>query len=291
MSLNAIKFRIGAGRSDRKRDRQIPIPTGVCQTCGISYGPYGKWNKLDIYRPEKDGVFPMIVNVHGGGYIYGTKEIYKRYCMDLARRGFVVINLNYRLAPRWKFPAPLEDLHRAMLWAVDKGTQYHADTNNIFMVGDSAGAQLASQYAAMLTNPEYMSLFGSHRTNAGIHIRALGLNCGFYDLGYVAKQERQGMELDYLGKKIPGDDPRLDVLSAITPAFPPAHITTASHDFLRGAAQPMLEFLQSKGIPCRLDIYGSEADTETGHVFHVNILKPEAIRCNDEQCAFFRSFL
>lgn len=292
MSLQSILFRYGAGKSDRRRDRMIPLPQGVTQVCNISYGPYGKWNLLDVYYPEGAELCPVIVNIHGGGFVYGTKEVYKRYCMDLARRGFTVVNINYRLAPRWKFPTPMEDIHNGFVWLMEQGENYHADTNNIFMVGDSAGAQLASQYAAMLTNPDYMALFGPFKPDpGGIQIRALGLNCGLYDMKMVATDHRKGLELDYLGKKIANDDPRLDVLGAITPAFPPAHITTACHDFLRDAAKPMYDHLTFMGIGCKLDIYGSEDDEATGHVFHVNILRPEAIRCNDDQCAFFRSFL
>lgn len=290
MSLQSILFRIGAGKSDRKRDSLIPLPSGVTQHCNISYGPHGKWNLLDIYHPEGAQCCPVIINVHGGGFVYGSKEIYKRYCMDLARRGFTVVNINYRLAPRWKFPAPLEDINNALLWLNAQYRYYHADISRIFMVGDSAGGQLVSQYAAMLSNPDYMALFGLPRPDPGIHLRAVGLNCGLYDLKTVASGHRQGLELDYLGKKIPNDDPRLGVLEAITDRFPPAHVTTACHDFLRGAAQPMADLLVSKGIPCRCDCYGSEEDTATGHVFHINILKPEAIRCNDDQCAFFREY-
>lgn len=289
MSIQSILFRLGAGKSDRKRDSIIPFPTGVKQICDISYGPYGKWNLLDIYYPDDGKVHPVIVNVHGGGFVYGNKEIYKRYGMDLARRGFTVVNINYRLAPRWKFPAPLEDINNVMLWLNRESRRHYADVDRIFMVGDSAGAQLVSQYAAMLTNPRYMALFGFKRPDPSIQLRAVGLNCGLYDMKTVASQHRKGLELDYLGRKISNDDPRLDVLSAVTSHFPPAHITTACHDFLRGAAQPMFDHLHSKGVVCKLDVYGTQEDESVGHVFHINILRPEAIQCNDDQCAFFNA--
>lgn len=291
MSIQSIKFRIGATISDYKRDRIIPLPAGVKQVCNLSYGPHRKWNRMDIYYPEGAGRYPIIVNVHGGGFVYGSKEIYKRYCMDLARRGFTVVNINYRLAPRWRFPTPMEDIHTVMRWLSHHAQQYHGDNRAIFMVGDSAGGQMVSQYAAILSNPEYMALFGLKPLLPGIRLRAVGLNCGLYNIKKVASDHREGLELDYLGKDLPNDDPRLDVMSAITPAYPPAHLTTACHDFLLPMAQPMFEHLQSKGIPCKLDIYGSEADENTGHVFHVNILRPEAVRCNDDQCAFFRQYL
>lgn len=288
MSLTSIMFRIGAKKSDRKRDAKIPYPAGVKQWNDISYGPHGKENLLDVYRPMDGGKCPIIVNVHGGGYVYGDKELYKRYCMDLARRGFAVVNFNYRLAPRWKFPAPLEDLNNVMHWIAREG-QWFGDTGKVFMVGDSAGAQLTSQYAAMLHNLEYMSHF--RFPHPGIFLKAIGLNCGLYDMKLIASSKRQGLELDYLGKHIPNDDPRLAVMDAITGSYPPAHITTACHDFLRPMAQPMYEHLHEKGIPCHLDCYGTEDDTSIGHVFHVNIITPTAMECNDTQCDFFRQYL
>ena len=285
MSFTSILFNIGAGKSDRKRDSRIPFAAGVKEWNNISYGPHGKSNLLDVYAPAGQTGCPIIVNVHGGGYVYGDKELYQRYCMDLARRGFAVVNFNYRLAPRWKFPAPLEDINRVMQW-IQKEAHWFGDKGNIFMVGDSAGAQLTSQNAAMLTNEDYMAEFSL--PHPGLQLRSLGLNCGMYDMVFQASQPRKGLHLDYLGRKLSADDPRFAVLDAIGSNYPPAHITTACHDFLRSAAQPMYDHLTSKGIPCQIETYGSEEDASIGHVFHVNIITPEAIRCNDSQCDFFR---
>ena len=268
----------------------IPFPSGVDQICDLSYGPHGKWNLLDVYHPLGRTDCPIIVNIHGGGFVYGTKEVYKRYCMDLARRGFAVVNVNYRLAPRWKFPTPMEDIHRVMQWVMQESHRF-GNSDNVFMVGDSAGAQLTSQYAAMLTNPKYMARFGLEQNAHDIQLKAVGLNCGLYDMKTVASNPRKNLELDYLGRKIAGDDPRLDVMGAITAAFPPAHITTSCHDFLRAAAKPMYDRLTTLGVGSQLQCYGSEDDPSIGHVFHVNILTPDAIRCNDEQCAFFRKYV
>jgi acetyl esterase/lipase len=234
---------------------------------------------------------PTIVSVHGGGWFYGSKELYSHYCTRLARRGFAVVNFDYRLAPEHKYPAPVEDTCQVLRWMQDNAENYHIDLNNVFLVGDSAGGQLVSQYAAILTNPSYMETFGMKPLLPGIGIRAVGLNCGLYDMKTVASHHRQGLELDYLGKEIANEDPRLDVLGAITENYPPAHITTACHDFLRPMAQPMHDFLAEKGIECALEVYGTEEDASVGHVFHVNILKPEAVRCNDAQCEFFKRYL
>jgi acetyl esterase/lipase len=290
MSIQSIMFNIMASKSDKKRDAAIPLPKGVAICADIRYAPHGKEGLLDVYYPEgTTEKLPTIVSIHGGGYVYGSKAIYQRYCMDLARRGFTVVNLNFRLAPRNRFPAPLEDTNAVMHWICANGEMYHMDTDKIFLVGDSAGAQLASQYGAIYSNPRYASLFGL--SVPPIHLRALGLNCGLYDTSKFVSFPRKSLERDYLGNKIPANDPRLFVLDAIDSKYPPAHITTASHDFLKGNAEPMYRLLMEKGIDTQWKCYERPDGGELGHVFHVNILLPEAVACNDEQCDFFRRYL
>ncbi len=290
MSIEALLFSIGASRSDAKRDAAIPLPRGITECRNISYGEHGSSSLLDVCYPEgTDRPLPTIVSIHGGGYVYGSKEIYRRYAMDMARRGFAFVNFNYRLAPRWKFPTPLADTNAVLEWVVKNQTRYHLDPQRIILVGDSAGAQLASQYAAIHTNPGYAAHFDL--TLPEVTIIALGLNCGVYDTAQQAAPPRKGLALDYLGRKIPADDPRLKVLDAITDKYPPAYITTACHDFLRDCAQPMYELLVKRGVPCQWKCYGTEENGKVGHVFHVNILLPEAIQCNDDAAAFFRRFI
>ena len=291
MSMTGIMFCVSASISDFKRDRQIPLPEGVKQCRDIRYGSHGKWNLLDVYYPEgAEGKLPTIVSIHGGGYVYGTKEIYRRYGMDLAARGFAFVNFNYRLAPKWKFPTPLHDTNAVMEWVCKNAHQYHLDPERIILVGDSAGAQLASQYAAIWSNGEYAALFDM--APAPVQIRALGLNCGLYDpSAFRPGTSLEGLARDYLGKLAFTDEPRLRVLDAIGGNYPPAFISTSHHDFLRENAKPMYEHLRARGIPARVECYGAEETPEVAHVFHVNIRLPEAKRCNDDEAAFFREFV
>lgn len=290
MSLQALLFRRGASKSDKKRDAAIPLPEGITQCRNISYGPYGGNSLLDVYYPQDTSApLPTIVSIHGGAYVYGNKEIYRRYCMDLARRGFAVVNFNYRLAPGWKFPAPLADTNAVLQWVVKNAQRYNLDPSRLFLVGDSAGAQLVSQYAAILANPQYASLFQMKLPK--VCVRAIALNCGMYDMSVRAAQPRKGIHRDYLGKDLPLDDPRFRVLESINADYPPAFITTACRDFLRECAEPMYRFLREQGVQAQWRCYGPEGEGAVGHVFHVNILLPEAVQCNDDTAEFFRRHL
>ena len=290
MSLQALMFNLSASLSDYRRDKAIPLPSGVTQCRNISYGCHGKQSLLDVYHPDGAAEpLPTVVSIHGGGYVYGSKEIYRRYGMDMARRGFAFVNFNYRLAPRWKFPTPLWDTNAVMEWICKNADRYRLDPSRIILVGDSAGAQLASHYAAIASDPEFAAKF--HMTVPAITVRALGLNCGMYDIPAMCRGRRTGLALDYLGREISAEDPRLDVLGHIGSNYPPAFITTSCHDFLRSNAQPMYEFLTEKGISARWKCYGTEENKAVGHVFHVNIALPEAVQCNDDAAEFFRNHL
>ena len=290
MSFQSIMFNIGATINDYKRDKAIPLPEGITQCRNISYGSHGKWNLLDVYYPDgTTAPLPTIVSIQGGGYVYGCKEIYRRYGMDMARRGFAFVNFNYRLAPKWRFPTPLWDTNSVMEWVCKNAARYHLDPSRIIIVGDSAGAQLASQYAAIATNPAYAAAF--RMTVPDITVRALGLNCGMYNPKVFLANGTSGITRDYMGKTADLEDPCLQILEAIGSNYPAAHITTAHHDFLKEHAKPMYDFLTEQGIRCKLDIYGSEDDATIGHVFHVTINTPEAIRCNDDAAAFFHDVL
>ena len=290
MTLEALLFRCSAGRSDKKRDAAIALPAGVTECRNISYGPHGNDNLLDVYYPDETAApLPTIVSIHGGGYVYGSKEIYRRYGMDMARRGFAFVNFNYRLAPRWKFPTPLADTNAVLQWVVKNADRYHLDPDRIFLVGDSAGAQLASQYAALWADPGYAALFRLKLPK--IRLLALGLNCGLYDMAARASEPRKGLHLDYLGRDLSPEDPRFRVLEHIGANYPPAFVTTSCADFLRGNAEPMYRFLTDRGVDAQWRCYGREGDKQVGHVFHVNIILPEARQCNDDTAAFFRKYL
>ena len=108
---------------------------------------------------------------------------------------------------------------------------------------------------------------------------------------FLTPQERNALIRSFMGKTVDLNDPRLQILEAIGDDYPAAHITTAHHDFLKAHAQPMYDFLTGRGVHCKIDIYGSEEDQTIGHVFHVTINTPEAIRCNDDAAAFFHEVL
>lgn len=156
MSIGTWLFRKRCIKADSARDANNKTPDTVERFDNIQYGLDEKYQLLDVYRPKgMNGMLPVIVSVHGGGWVYGDKDVYQYYCMSLARRGFIVVNFTYRLAPKHKHPAQLEDTNLVFEWLLAHAAQYSIDTDKIFAVGDSAGATILGLYTAILTNSQY----------------------------------------------------------------------------------------------------------------------------------------
>jgi len=100
---------------------------------------------LDIYRPTgSDGPWPVVLYAHGGGFRILSKDTHWVMGLAFARRGFIVFNINYRLAPRHRYPAALEDTVAAFRWMIANAGQYGADLDRLVLAGESAGANLVT---------------------------------------------------------------------------------------------------------------------------------------------------
>ena len=280
------KMRRDWKKGDDIRDAGLTDPDNVEIIDNINYGDGSVNNLLTLHRAKIKGLLPVIVDIHGGGYFYGDKERYHYYCSELASYGFVVINFNYHLAPDWMFPKPLEDTALVFKWMTENADEYRLDINNVFIVGDSAGAQLTSQYAAILSNPEYEKLF-DFEVNKNFTVQAIVCNCGMYDVLNDSSNKRLSF---YYGKDFKNRSARLDVLKYIDANYPPTLIMTSNGDFLKDNGEPFAKYLTGKGVENEYHYYDPQ-DRQLGHVFHIAIRTEDAILCNDRECRFMKAHL
>lgn len=289
MEGNYLELRRTFKENDDKRDADFRTPDDVVRYDDLSYGDDATFHVLDVYRPlGVEGKLPVIMSVHGGGFVYGDKERYQYYCMDLARRGFAVVNFSYRLAPETKFPAPIEDMSLVFAWMKMHADEYGMDLAHIFAVGDSAGAHILTMYAAAMTNADYAKtlrdMFGVE-IEQNCKLSGVGLNCGEY-MGRVSEE----IMSSYLPT---GDDKEYDLVDLpqyITSEFPPAYMMTAPGDFLKDRPYVMVKAFTENDVPFIHRMYGDK-NRPLGHVFHVDLKLPEATKCNDDECAFFKSLI
>ncbi len=297
--IGSRKIRHEFGSSDKRRDAGQTTPADIMRYDDILYGDdkrLRKWQLLDVYRPkaavEEDGSLkklPVIISVHGGGWVYGDKERYQWYCMRLAQRNFAVVNFSYRLAPEAKFPSSLQDTEKVFQFVADNAAQYGFDTENVFAVGDSAGGHLLSMYAAALTNQDFRKNFEFIK-DKNLTLRGVGLNCGKYDLNdneAMFKLLRSGF--------LPngGTAEEIELVNSanhVTKDFPPSFVMTCHGDFLIAQADIIKEKLEAAGVRYEFHCYGSP-EKPLWHVFHCDPKLPEAVVCNDDECNFFRSLI
>ncbi len=136
--------------------------TGVVVTRNIAYGD-ARRNVLDVYRPEaSDRPLPVVLQVHGGAWMVGHKAQQAQPLLSrLARNGYVGVSINYRLAPKSRFPAQLLDVKRAIAWVREHIAEYGGDPDLIILTGGSAGGHLVSLAALTPNDPEYQPGFES----------------------------------------------------------------------------------------------------------------------------------
>ncbi|GAB4159016.1 MAG: hypothetical protein Tsb009_36280 [Planctomycetaceae bacterium] len=106
--------------------------------------PDGKPLHLDAYLPAGKGPFPAVLVVHGGAWMSGSKRQLGRYARALAKNGYAAFSINYRLAPKFKFPAQIEDCRAALLWVRRNAKKYSLDPNRVGAIGYSAGGHLVA---------------------------------------------------------------------------------------------------------------------------------------------------
>lgn len=116
--------------------------------------PDGKPLLLDLHIPEGKGPFPGVIVVHGGGFDQGTKTSYVGPLLEvLTKANFAWFSIDYRLAPAYKFPQPVEDVNAAIRWVKANARQYNVDASKLVLAGESAGSYLIT-YAATHETPE-----------------------------------------------------------------------------------------------------------------------------------------
>lgn len=170
---------------------------------------------------------------------------------------------------------------------VEHADAYHLDTENLFIVGDSAGGQMAMQCLATLTNLAFRQLFRYERLN--VTVRAAAINCGasFMQLpGAISG----AIEAYFTRDAIHSSDERLNTESSLTPEMPPLFLMTANNNFIRDQTVRLDGYLLAKGISHEFHSYGTPDDPRP-HVFHCNMKDPPARQCNQDELDFFRRYL
>ena len=220
--------------------------------------PDGTSLPIRVYSPRGAKPFGVCLYFHGGGWVLNNLDTHD----DLVRRlaaesGCLFVNVDYRLAPEYKFPAAIEDAYTALRWVYNHAADLGCDRNRIAVAGDSAGANLAS-VACLMTRD---------RNGPPIAFQALIYpitDCDFERPSYrenaegyfLTRREMTWFWNQYVSSPDQMRDPYASPLLANSlKGLPPASILTAEYDPLRDEGEAYAEALRAAGVNVALKRY------------------------------------
>lgn len=236
---SAIVERVLAGK-------KIEIPNIVQQTVTGRHGEI----PIQFYYPSNDSNLPLILFFHGGGWVYGNLQTHDRICRRVAHdTGAIVLAVRYHLAPFFKYPTALEDCYDVLIWAVENAVNLRVDRENIILMGDSAGGNLATTLCLMLRDQQ--------RSTISQQILLYPVTSGILDQPSIKRnadapvltQESMQYYIDcYAQSEADILQPYFSPLLAEDLSdLPPALIVAAEFDALHDQAQQYAQRLQAAG--------------------------------------------
>lgn len=216
---------------------------------------------IRIYYPEKTGVHPVFIWIHGGGYVLGNIEVYDSICRTITNTVHcAVISIEYGLAPEHKFPKPVEECYQVVKWVHDNAAELKIIPEKMAIGGDSVGGTLSAVISRLSTEKGEFKI--AHQTLINAMYDMLGKtkpasrveNAKGYRLtteaieGFFANQ--------YLNDRSEASSPLASPLLAENlEGLPPALIITSEYDPLRDEGEHYAQRLSEAGVDVHLKRY------------------------------------
>jgi len=214
-------------------------------------GPGGEI-PVRVYLPRNSGPVPILVYLHGGGWVAGNVDAYDATCRALTNAAAcAVVSVEYRLAPEHKFPAAPDDCYAAVKWVAAHAAQFGGDVTRLAVGGDSAGGNLTTVVAHMARDrggPRIaFQLLIYPVTDYNFGTRSYQQNADGY---LLTKDAMKWFWNHYLREEADGSSPLASPLRSTKLAgLPPAFVMTAEFDPLRDEGEAYGERLIEAGVP------------------------------------------
>jgi acetyl esterase len=267
-----------------------------------------KEHLLDVWRPTgpapAEGM-PIVFYVHGGGFRVLSKDTHWIMALGFSRRGFLVFNVSYRLAPKHRFPCAVEDVCRAFTWVVENAARFGGDPSRIVLAGESAGANLVTSLSVALAYRREEP-FARAAFDTGVVPRAVVPACGVFQVSDLHRLKRRKPRMSsfiaarlrevedaYLGP-CPRDhsldlaDPLLVFERGDAPErpVPPFFLPVGTKDPLLPDTRRLGAALRKLGAVAEEKYYPGEL-----HAFHALVMRANARKCWRDTFAFLARHL
>lgn len=285
MVIRAV-FTKGGDETAAEMDKHVP-ETKLTERLNVAYGDAGADTTMDVFRPASaTEPLPTVVWIHGGAWISGVKENVDPYLRILAGEGYTTIAVNYTIGPEGVYPLAVHQLDDALAYIDEHADELGVDPNRIVLAGDSAGAQLASQMATLITNPDYADIMGITPSLDADQVVATVLNCGVYDLDALA--ELDGIEgwgfksamWAYSGTRTWAEGSTgatMSIIDWVTADFPTTYISGGNGDGLTWLQSiPLAQRLEELSVDTTTLFWPAPHEPELPHEYQFHLDMPDA---------------
>ena len=285
MIIRAV-FTKGGDDTAAEMDRHVP-DTELSVQQDVAYADDGADTTMDVFRPASaSGPLPTVVWIHGGAWISGAKENVDPYLRILAAEGYTTIGVNYTIGPEGVYPLAVNQLNDALAYIDAHADELGVDPTQIVLAGDSAGAQLASQLATLITSRDYAEIMGMTPALASDQLVATVLNCGVYDLAALARLQGiagwgfKSAMWAYSGTKTWAEDSTGATMSTVdwvTADFPTTYISGGNGDGLTWLQSiPMAQRLDELGVDVTTLFWPAPHEPQLPHEYQFHLDLPDA---------------
>jgi acetyl esterase len=226
---------------------------------------------IRIYKPQEDGVLPVVVYYHGGGWAKGNIETHDYICRYIAKgSNSIVVSVGYRLAPEYKFPIGLEDCYDALVWVKKNAGTFNGDPSRIAVAGDSAGGNLATVVCLLAKERQGPSILKQvliypntdvSDTSQGSYKR--------YEKGYnLERRQVESFNRYYVNNENEWTNPYVSpLLAKDVSGLPPALIILSECDVLVDEGLKYVKKLKDAGVTVEYHVYKGMPHGFIGHTY------------------------
>lgn len=258
---------------------------GIDVETGIAYSADDDDALLDVYRREDaDSQQPTVVWIHGGAWLSGHRDDAAPYFTLLADAGYTVVSVGYSRAPGARYPTPVRQVNQALSFLTEHAGRFGIDPDRVVLAGDSAGAQIASQVATVISDRGFADDVGIAPGLRPDALRGIVLYCGIYDIPHFldvgnlpSLPLRWGIRETiraYTGTRNPESKAagEMSTITHVTADFPPAFISGGNDDPLTDSqSRPLVEALRAKGVEVDTLFFAADHQPPLPHEYQFNL--------------------